>query len=61
MNVMAVTTLDAVMKHFGLSEGTHDVVFVTYLAVGKVNGLIDRLQRKVLVKVTPRRKSFFDF
>ena len=61
MHIVAVATLDPVMKHLGLSERTDNVVFISNLAIHKVSRFIDRLQHKVLVKIAARFKSLFDF
>ena len=57
MNIMAVAALDAVVKHFRLNKRTVDVVFVSNLTIGMINGLVDGLQHKELVEVAARRET----
>ena len=61
MHIVAVTTLDAVVKHFRLNERSMYIVFVSDLPVGKVSGFVNSLQNEVLIKVAARRKAFYNF
>ena len=58
VRIVAVAAADAVVKHFALQERTVHIVLFTDLTVRVVDGNVQQLQRKVIIKITARHKPF---
>ena len=51
MRIVAVATLDAVVKHFALNERAVNVIFVADLTVSVIERFGQKLQRMIVVEV----------